>query len=195
MYKFPLSIPVGKNIEITQFFKSTELIDFYKSKGLNIQFHDAVDVTCGNSIETYGTPFVCPFPSAILRSINKADPENGLGGRIQVTYVDLIGNTLVLGGLHLSGCVEKETYKEGDILGYIGNYGYVLPEPTIATPFGGSHIHMSLVKNGVPIDPLTYFDPKNPYRAADTGIERDKFGFLWSIQQIKIAMRKLGFNV
>ena len=69
MWKFPLRIPANRKVLITQGYKSKELQDFYKSKGLNIDQHNAVDVVTGTNIETYGTPVVCPFPEGkILRS-------------------------------------------------------------------------------------------------------------------------------
>lgn len=197
MFKFPLSIPEDRRIEITQVFKSTALVEYYKSKGLNIQEHMAVDVTCGNSAQTYGTPFVCPFPTATINTYTQADPENGMGGRIIVQYTQPDGTVLYVGGIHLSGVNVQKIYKEGDVLGWIGNYGYVLPEPTIGTPFGGSHIHLTLVEkkpgqaNGTTVDPLLYFDVKNPFRSPDTGLTRDVFAFKWAIQKIKEAIKKL----
>lgn len=199
MYKFPLSIPYGQEIEITQPFKSTALVDYYRSQGLNITEHDAVDVRVKGvlPVGTYGIPFVCPFPRATLNSYGEADPVNGIGGRVLVEYMEPDGTSLVVGGIHLSGTVKQNVYKEGEVLGYVGNYGYVVPAPTIGTPFAGSHIHLTLVKkklgelNGTVIDPLLYFDVNNPYRSADTGIERDKYGIMWAIKKIKLAIKKI----
>src|SRR3989344_8130183 len=64
LYPFPLRIPAGKKVLITQKYRSTELADFYKKQGLGITMHEAIDVVCGVDFETYGTPVVCPFPSA-----------------------------------------------------------------------------------------------------------------------------------
>lgn len=205
MYKFPLSIPPGREIEVTQPFKSTALLEYYRSKGIYISFHDAVDVRlAGNpakGIETYGLPFVCPFPRATLKKYVEADPVNGIGGSVQVEYIEPDGTSMVVGCIHLSGTERKESYNQGDTLGYIGNAGYVVPPPEIGTPFGGSHGHVTLSRkkfgevNWTAIDPLLYLDVTNPFRSADTGYERDKFAFLWAIQRIKLAMRKLGINV
>jgi hypothetical protein len=186
MYKFPLSIPIGRNLEITQAFKSTELVEYYKSKGINITSHEALDVACGNAMQTFGTPFVCPFPSATLDRMNEADAENGFGGLIQIKCGEL-----TLGGIHLSGTVKQDIYKEGDILGYIGNYGYVLPEPTIGQPFNGSHIHLYCIVDGKAVNPLLYFDPNNPFRGQDGGVERDIFAIKWAIKKLREAIARL----
>jgi hypothetical protein len=203
MFKFPLSIPPGREVEVTQGFKSTSLVDFYRSKGIFISEHDAVDVRLrgGMARDTYGLPFVSPFPSASLLPTNyiESDPIHGQSGRVLIEYIEN-GISYVMGGIHLSGTVKQDVYKEGDILGYVGNYGAVLPEPTIGTPFGGSHLHLTLVikkpgeLNGTVVDPLLYFDVNNPYRSPDTGIARDVPAIQWAIAQIKIAMRKLGLS-
>lgn len=194
MYKFPLRIPSNRGVEITQAFKSKELVDFYKSKGLDISEHNAIDVTCGDAVATYGTPFVCPFSTATLVNYTEAEPAKGISGRVLIKYIEADGTELILGGIHLSGTVKQDVYKEGDILGYIGNYGYVLPEPTIGQPFLGSHIHLTLLKNGVVVDPLLYFNPQDPYRGEDTGNTRDIFAIYWAFQKIKEYLAKLGLS-
>lgn len=188
MRKFPLSIPEGKSLTITQGFKSTELVDFYKSKGVNLNAHLALDVICGDAVSTYGIPLVCPFTYGTIGRINEGNAEEGLPGLIQVKATEPNGDVLTLEGIHLSGVVKQDVYKEGDILGYIGNYGLVLPEPTIGKPFQGAHIHLSLFKNGVAVDPGLYFDINNPYRSPDTGIARDVFAIKWAIRKIKQAL-------
>lgn len=200
-YKFPLSIPFGREIEVTQPFKSTSMIDYYRSKGIFLTFHDAVDVRLAGSpakgFETYGLPFVCPFPRATLKKYVEADPVNGIGGSIQAEYIEPDGTSLVVGCIHLSGTVRQESYNEGDILGYIGNAGYVVPDPTIGTPFGGSHGHVTLARkrfgetNWTAVDPIAYLDVTNPFRSSDTGIERDKFAIMWAIQKIRAAIKKI----
>lgn len=186
-YKFPLQIPLGRRVSVTQGFKSTELVNEYKKAGINITSHEAIDAIAGNPAETYGTPFVCPFPSATLYAFQpEANPT--AGARIRLSHKDTNGDILIMGGLHLFDLVEKQVYLQGDILGYVGNYGYVLPKPTIGAPFAGSHIHLELWKNGTPVDPLLYFDPQNPFIGKDTGIEKDAGRIRWAIQKIKEAL-------
>jgi len=100
-------------------------------------------------------------------------------------------DTFVMGGVHLSGVEIQDEYREGDTLGYIGNYGLVLPAPTIGKPFQGSHIHLVLFKNGVAVNPLLYFDINNPFRSPDTGITRDVFAIKWAIRKIKEVLANL----
>lgn len=184
LFKFPLRVPTTRKVYISQGFKSTELVQFYKKKGLNITEHNAIDVIAGTPIETYGTPFVCPFPLASPIAF-EPDNDNIRGGRIQVRYIDMDGKSWVMGGLHLFDLVKQETYKEGDVLGYVGNYGAVSPEPQIGAPFAGSHLHLTLVVDGKVVDPSMYFDQKSPYEGADTGIEKDAGRFMWAIKKAR----------
>ena len=183
IYKFPLRIPKGRVVSITQGFKSTELANWYKERGINIIEHMAIDVECGNAVETYGTPLICPFGHANLVEGNlvHADPEKGISGRILIETIDDREHKLVMGAIHLSKVVEQRVYHEGDVLGYIGNYGPVRPTPTIGRPFDGAHVHISLIDNGVVVDPAQYFDMADPYRGADAGVAFDLPAIKWAI--------------
>lgn len=190
IYKFPLRIPEGRRVSITQNFKDTALVAWYKAQGINITSHEAVDAVCGNAAETYGTPLCNPFPSARLYAFVN-DPDNPVtGGKIQISYKDEKGRVLIMGGLHLFDLQEKTEYKKGDILGYIGNYGTVLPKPTIGAPFAGSHLHLTMWVDGTVVDPLLWFNVQDPFRGADTGIQKDQKRINWAIQAIKDALRK-----
>ena len=181
MYKFPLKIPPNRSVLITQGFKSTMMLDFYRERGWKMISHEAVDVACGTAVETYGTPVVCPFPHAQLHAFEFDKALGGKGSRFQVRFIDEFGTELIMGGLHCSELVKKSMYYEGDVIGYIGNNGSVLPAPSIGNPYAGSHLHLSLIVNGTPDDPLKYFDVKNPYRGPDTGHAKDAPAAHWAI--------------
>lgn len=188
MFKFPLAIPIGKNLTVTQGFKDTALVEFYKTNGVNINSHEAIDVTCGTSVETYGTPLVCPFPSAVMSRHNVGNAEQGLPSFVQLKYTLPTGEVMHIEGVHLSGIVLQESYREGDTVGYLGNYGLVLPKPTIGNPYAGSHLHFVTLINGKPVNPLDHFDVNNPFRAPDTGVSRDIFAIKWAIREIRKAI-------
>jgi len=82
-------------------------------------------------------------------------------------------------------------FYEGEDMGYVGNFGYVLPAPTIGQPLNGAHAHITIVLNGKVVDPLLFLDPRNPFRGEDTGFEKDKPAITRAIQLIKEYMAKL----
>lgn len=173
MFKFPLRIPQNREVSITQPFHSLDLAPYYISLGFPA-YHDAIDVAVGNGLETFGTPFVCPFTIANLVSFDDTGVAGtGKADRVQVKHTEPDGTTYILGGLHFSELKKQDTYAEGDIIGYIGNTGAVQPTPSPSFPYAGSHIHITCIVNGVVVDPLIHFDKTNPYRGADTGAAHD----------------------
>lgn len=191
IYKFPFRIPQDRTVSITQGFRSKELADFYKSKGLNYPEHTAVDAIAGTPVQTFGTPVVCPFPEATLINYTPADPVKGISGRSIIRHFDG-SNELIMGCIHLSEAVNKPSFVEGETIGYVGNFGYVLPEPGIGTPLDGGHLHLTMVVNGVVVDPLLWFNPRTPYYGADTGVEKDIPAITRAVEKIREALRKLG---
>lgn len=184
LYNVPLRIPTGRVVSVTQGFKSTELVEWYKSQGLDIKEHTGVDLVCGNSWETYGTPFVCPFPKATLHARDFDTALGGKGSRVQIRCIDWKRRELILGGLHLSEVSENVGFLEGDVIGYIGNNGSVTPKPSLINPAAGAHLHLTLLVDGVLTDPLTFFDVQNPYRGPDTGIQKDLPAAEWAVREL-----------
>lgn len=184
LYNIPLRVPPGRVVSITQPFKSTEMVAFYKSQGLDIKEHTGLDLVCGDSWQTYGTPFVCPFPKAELVSAENYPEPGQKGGRVQIRCVDWKGRELILGGLHLSEVSDNVGFLEGDVIGFIGNSGPVFPAPDIAHPAAGAHLHLTLRVDGVLTDPALFFDVQNPYRGPDTGYEKDKPAAMWAVREL-----------
>lgn len=196
MYKFPVRIPIGWKLAISQPFKSTELAAWYTSHGITMPTHDGVDIICGTREQTWGSPVVWPFPwpgkvwdawvdspmGATQHAHCQIDTTNpATGEQYSVIY------------LHLSAVTKTRktqqdppiTYQEGDVIGYIGNNGSVSPPPTGSEPFNGSHLHLGLgVKNPGElnysmIDPLIVFDINDPYRGEDQP-NRDTAVYEWA---------------
>lgn len=57
---------------------------------------------------------------------------------------------------HLSRTVvdKGQSVKRGDVIGYVGNTGTVIPAPTAANPHAGAHLHFNMFPPG--------FDPNSP---------------------------------
>lgn len=168
MYKFPIRVPEGWKLTITQGFHEK---------------HNGNDVACGTGPMTYGLPIVWPFPwPGKPYDIAVNAPIGATKAHAQVDTVDpSTGIAYSLVYIHLSGAIFTQQagedtdrrFQQGDTIGFIGNNGAVRPLPTPASPFGGSHLHLGLgVKmpgeaNYTMVDPSLYFDANDPYRGAD----------------------------
>lgn len=170
MYKFPIRIPEGWKLTKSQGFHSE---------------HNGNDIVCGDGRMTFGVPVVWPFPfpgkpyDSLVDSpvaanavhahaqVDGIDPETGI--LYSVIYIHLSGAVLSL----LPGVDSNKRFALGETIGYIGNSGWVIPKPTVQTPFGGSHLHLGLgIKkpgemNATMVDPSLYFDLNDPFRGAD----------------------------
>lgn len=184
MYKFPIRVPEGWQLTVTQPFRSTELADWYKARHINMPEHNGVDVVCGDGPHTYGTACVWPFPfpGKVYDSFADAPIGAKLHAHAQIDGVDPVTGILYsLIFLHLSavshsklyGSKQEIIYNEGDVIGYIGNNGWVNPEPTQANPFGGSHLHLGLgiqkpgENNATMVDATLYLDINDPFHGPD----------------------------
>ena len=187
MYKFPVRIPEGWRVIKTQGFKPE---------------HTAIDVVIGTPEyqrwATYGAAIVCPFPEAELISFDPGtDPGDPKAGRFQIRYTEPVtGMAVIMGGLHCSDVVIKDRFKEGETVAYIGNGGFVQPEATVEDAYAGGHLHLSLTfrvpgENGVPMDPLAFFDINNPYRGKDSGFEYDIRPIAWAMKWTKEQVDKI----
>lgn len=164
--KLPLSSPIKPTI--TQLFGDKSRIAWYKTNGIDIEEHNGVDFTVGNPEMTYGTKLVCPFPSAGLSRTWFTDPCSTKGNGIEISYENYLARFW-----HCSEITVKSNYREGDVVGYIGNSGLCNPSPTDTRPFDGSHLHLMVFKDGILIDPLTIFDRNAWYVSPDTGVDKD----------------------
>lgn len=195
-YQFPLAIPEGERLYITQGYKDTALVDFYRENGINWTVHRGLDVTRESLVKTYGTPFVCPFTYATFDRVS-IDPATNEPRFIQINSTLPNGDKVTIGCDHLSKVEVRDVYSRGDVVGYLGNYGLVSPAPSNSdianfSNFAGTHAHIECMVNGVFVNPLDYFDIGNPFRAPDTGFEGDLPSIARSWRWILEAAKKLG---
>ena len=180
-YPLPLSIPLGFKPTITQRYGDTWNAQWYKEHNINMPFHNGLDCVIGDSIQTYGTKLVCPVPNAELSMTWFTDAMSTAGNGIQIGW-DEGKDRYNLIFWHCSEIVSKPTYKEQDIVGYIGNSGLVSPPVTPQTPFAGSHLHLGLRKNNILINPLDIFDETKWYTSPDSGQEKDLPPLFWALK-------------
>lgn len=164
--KLPISAPIKPTL--TQGYGDTSRVAWYKTNGINIDFHNGLDYVVGDSTLTYGTKLVCPFPTAALSKSWWTNPLSTSGNGIEIQ-----SGEYKVRFWHCSEIVIKSSYKEGDVVGYIGNSGLCSPAPSDNRPFDGSHLHLMVFKNDVLIDPLTIFKKDEWFLSTDTTIEKD----------------------
>lgn len=180
LYKFPIRIPEGKRLTLSQPFRSKTPVDLSKALSIETTDHNGVDITCGTNEQTWGTECIWPFPwmgivyGSVVNAtfgatmahaqIDTTDPETGVEYSLIYLHLSSVKQTKA------PFDTKQLTYSEGDIIGKIGNNGSVTPHPTLARPLDGSHLHLGLgVKkpgelNYTMVNPLLYFDINDPYR-------------------------------
>lgn len=166
---------------LTQPFRSKNPVDISSALSIETTDHNGVDITCGTNEETWGKECVWPFPwpgivydsianaffgaTKAHAQIDTTDPDTGIQYSLIYLHLSSVTNTK-------APFDSKELiYKEGDVIGKIGNNGSVRPVPTPENPLNGSHLHLGLgVKkpgevNFTMVDPLLYLDINGPYRS------------------------------
>jgi hypothetical protein len=206
---FPILVPKGYKLRITQPYAATDNLAWYKEKGLNLSFHNGVDVVIDSSDPrlTYGSACFCPFPNGwtVKKTFDSpmSTKGNGITLESESFIEDGIEKKIQLVYWHLSKLVEQTNHYFKDIVGYVGNSGMVKPEPSPSCPYCGSHLHFMMYEffkidrrwvlqnadNGVggAIDPMKRFDINNVIYAADTDMMFDLAPLQW-------AMDKLGLK-
>lgn len=184
-----LKLPIGgpRRPIITQFFGNTSNNAWYQANGVNIPSHNGVDFVTGTPLETYGTPLVCPFPTAKVIKISFVSPLYTKGNGVTLEY-KYDGLTFQLVLWHTGEVKVKlgDKVKEGDVICYIGNSGLCNPPPTTDNPYAGSHLHLMLYVDGVLTDPMKWFNG-DWYVGEDSGIQHD-------VEPIKWGVEKLGYT-
>lgn len=198
MYKFPIRIPLGWKLTITQGFADTTLADWYKARGINMPEHNGNDVICGTGIQTFGS--ACVWPFKFPGKVYDAQAESPIAAETHHAHAQIDGVDPTTGilysliYLHLSSVEHAKTptekseiiYHYGDVIGHIGNSGAVLPAVSPANPFNGAHLHLGLAiqhpgeQNATMVDPSEYFDIDDPFTGDDEP-QRDQIVRDWAI--------------
>lgn len=191
--KFPIICPAGSRVEVTQGFMP-----------ITNPSHDAIDFVIQNPKLsqrenlrlTYGSQFVSPVTGAKCVLINDFGTFNEKGNGVDIEWEE-DGYFWRLHFWHNESNSIKlgDVVTNGQIVGYMGNTGFVNPIPTPLAPYGGTHCHLRLSRsnrnqwggnyNITSLDPRDYFDVTNPYSGADSSIMID-------LEPVKWAWLKLG---
>lgn len=131
--------------------------------------HDALDIIGNKSSFGYGTPLCAPenclvlgITSEELTSDNK-DLEHGYGIRLKGLETGL--EYLLWHCLPIFPVYGGDIVSRGQIVAYMGNAGtvyqngvYVPLAERTTKPFGGTHVHFEVFKQGDRIDPYPLFN-------------------------------------
>ena len=134
------------------------LITTYYSSG-----HKAIDIY---SYSGMGSPIVSANSGTVIRSIGGCIPGNlycnGRGGNYIVVKHNS-GNYYTV-YMHLKDIYVGVGDKvgSGDVIGTMGNTGYVIPAPTNSNPYGGTHLHFCVYigepdRGGYAINPFDLY--------------------------------------
>ena len=182
MYKFPIKIPNNLNLIVAQPYTEVAPVDLSKALSIETKTHNGVDIVCGTPEQTWGQPCVWPFP---FQGVVYDAQVDSLFGATQHAHSQIDGTDPATGiryslvYLHLSKVTQTKApeedkviiYQQGDVIGLIGNNGYVNPPPTPTEPYNGSHLHlgvgmkMSGELNYTMVNPQQVFDVNDPFRS------------------------------
>lgn len=205
-FKLPILVPKGLKPVITQGFADTGMVAFYKSKGINLPFHNGTDfVLSGTDRQTYGSAIITPEGEwRVIAKYWDNNPMAANGNEIVIHSAPFDENgtskVIELRFVHLSEvCPVAGVLPSGTILGYLGNSGLVDPAPTPDNPYAGTHLHLGMCEynmvngkevlqnasNGVYglLDPLTRIDVTRYDIGDDTSVVKDAPPLLWGIRQ------------
>jgi murein DD-endopeptidase MepM/ murein hydrolase activator NlpD len=191
----------NKKLTVTQEYGNTTNNNWYRTNGIDIPFHNGVDIVFGTPKETFGTECVCPKGNWKVVKLTWESPNSTKGNGVTIQSEENNGVIYQVVYWHTSEIIIKlgQNLKEGDVICYIGNSGLCNPKPTSDKPFNGSHCHLMLFEyrkvttpqgtewklqnsnNGVSgsIDPRNLFDFYNWYKVdLDTGLEHDIWALL-----------------
>lgn len=184
LFKFPLLVPKGTRLTVTQPFGKTSLNLEPEGPRGEQHFHYGVDVVRDSVIQTFGTPIVCPFPRAKIVAYQFDQPMGDTTNFIKIEYVAPDGVSHKMVAAHISEIVFRGNYVEGDVIAYVGNAGLVQPKPTPTNPWGGAHSHLGAQLNGQWVDPLTIFNLNDPFIGGGDDLNKDLPAVRWAIGEL-----------
>ncbi len=129
------------------------------SRYFNIPGHNAIDIR-----GEYGTPILAAHDGTIEKIIYDV-PHKTKGNGIYLLSTD---KTFSTNYWHLAGfeCQIGQEVKTGQVIGLMGNSGWVRPKPTPSAPHNGTHLHFGKKIHGLTnyyngfVDPTPFLDPE-----------------------------------
>ncbi len=109
--------------------------------------HNGIDIS-GSGI--YGKPIRAVQSGKVVW---KSDYHSSAGNWIVIETNDIDFNTgkkIRYGYMHMQSPALYsigQTISQGTVVGYVGNTGYVLPQPTPEEPYKGAHLHFEVIKD------------------------------------------------
>src|SRR5680860_929157 len=101
-------------------------------------FHSGLDVPC-----PMNTPLPSPFAGVVQYEGYIPPAASGYSNEL-IIILQLDGKFVVLGHLSRTTVSAGQRVSVGQVIGYSGNSGYVLPKPTSANPNSGAHLHIEM---------------------------------------------------
>jgi len=147
---FKIGYPTKEKWPITQKFGENPQI--YESLGY--KGHFGIDWAVN-----YGTEIIA-CDDGIVEEVNYTQ-GNGYFVKLKHTW----GESIYMHMSKPSRLVQKQEIYKGQMIGNVGNTGFVLPKPTKERPLAGTHLHFSIKVNGMEnanfkdfINPLLFFE-------------------------------------
>ena len=158
------------NKNISQLFGVNRSL--YKER-FNLPGHSGLDIYITGEKMGYGTPILASH-DGVVQKIQRDIPHRTSGNGIKILSLDNFFSTAYW---HLAdfNCNVGDNISTGQVIGYLGNSGWVRPLPTQENPHLGSHLHLGLEIYGQNSEYGTYVDP-TPYLFK----EGDKLPIYWS---------------
>ena len=144
--KSPFRSPTAP--QVTQEWGNTSNNAWYKANGIDIPFHNGIDVVSGDAKQTYGTECICPFETAKVVKVTWDSPTSTKGNGVTIESNDINGVKYQVVFWHTGEIVVKlgQDLKLGDVICYVGNSGLCNPSPDALHPWNGAHCHLMLFK-------------------------------------------------
>lgn len=197
--KLPFKVPKGYKLKITQPYGDTSTLAWYQANGINIPFHNGVDIVVvkdgmEEKMVTYGLACLTPDHGWEMVSRTYDTPLSTKGNGCTLLSPEFTENgerkKLALTFWHCSEVKNKKGVYllKGEEVACIGNSGLVYPQPSKNCVYCGSHVHLMMYEykyvngsfllqnanNGVKgaIDPMSRFSLESQ-EEGDTDVSKD----------------------
>src|SRR3990167_2849495 len=208
----PVKRHSGLLVKINQRFADPANVAWYKANGIDIPFHNGLDLgLTGTPSQNYGSELVACFDGRVVKRTFES-PMSAKGNGLTLESKPFIedGKTKIYQSVywHCSKLSDKNEFKKGETVAYMGNSGLVLPKPSVECVHCGSHLHFMIYSwelqdgvwtllnkdNGVggAIDPLPLIDGlQGESEGDDTPFENDAPAYQYFIDLIREIIKEL----